>query len=80
MMMYMRFQINKCGLHKFVVDLNSLDKKDLYKLFLLNYKYDDSYYRLVWCDLLLFVVYVENCYSYMLRQKNVICCGGFYKV
>ena len=59
--------------HDFVVDLNSFVKKDLYTLFLLHYNSDDSYNRLVWCDLLLFDVsqarYFENCYSPMLRQK-----------
>ena len=59
--------------HDFVVDLNRFVKKDLYRLFLLHYNSDDSYNRLVWCDLLSFDVpqarYFENCYSPMLRQK-----------
>ena len=67
--------------HDFVVDLNSFVKKDLYKLFLLHYNSDDSYNRLVWCDLLSFDVpqarYFENCYSPMLRQKE---CDLLWKI
>ena len=67
--------------HDIVVDLNSFVKKDLYKLFLLHYNSDDSYNRLVSCDLLSFYVpqarYFENCYSPMLRQKE---CDLLWKI